>query len=160
RPLLDCFGHPAVFAAASQIFLWDPDARREETGRTDGRLVGGLLRVGHSMVTDLPGPVSVLYAGGGSSAFDRRKFLALGGFDELFRPIYVEDVDISYRAWKRGWLTLSQPASVVWHKHRATMAQRFDPADVERTVRANDLLFAWKNFADPALLALQVASVP
>ena len=40
----------------------------------------------------------VFWAGGGSSAFNRAKFIALGGFPEVYSPAYVEDTDLSYQA--------------------------------------------------------------
>jgi GT2 family glycosyltransferase len=32
-------------------------------------------------------------------------------FDPLFRPGYYEDLDLSYRAWARGWTVIYEPAS-------------------------------------------------
>ena len=69
----------------------------------------------------------VLWAGGGSSAVSRRKFEALGGFEELYNPFYMEDVDLSFRAWRRGWPSLLAPRSVVQHRHRGSTG-RLDPA--------------------------------
>jgi len=36
------------------------------------------------------------YGGGGSCAFDRAKFLDLGGFDGLLAPFYLEDTDLDF----------------------------------------------------------------
>ena len=38
------------------------------------------------------------YGGGGSCAFDRAKFLELGGFDRLLEPFYLEDTDLGFMA--------------------------------------------------------------
>ena len=72
------------------------------------------------------------YGGGGSCAFDRRKFLELGGFDELLAPFYLEDTDLGYMAWKRGWKVLYEPRSMVYHEHRGTIGKTFH----ERTDRS------------------------
>ena len=85
------------------------------------------------------------YGGGGSCAFDRRKFLELGGFDELLAPFYLEDTDLGYLAWKRGWKVLYQPASVVYHEHRGTIGKRFSDAYIQIVLKKNFLLFTWKN---------------
>jgi hypothetical protein len=93
----------------------------------------------------------VLWAGGGSSAYDRHKFLQLGGFDALYEPFYVEDLDLSYRAWKQGWRSLFARESVVYHEHRGTSRPRFGDKFIQNTVRRNELLFAWRNVTDPFL---------
>jgi glycosyltransferase involved in cell wall biosynthesis len=97
--------------------------------------------------------------GGGSAAVDREKFLQLGGFDRLLRPLYVEDVDLSYRAWKRGWKVLFCPQSKVIHKHRSTSG-RLDRASLERIIQRNHLLFIWKNISDPGMTAEHLLSLP
>ena len=102
-----------LFAVTAQIFLQDQTRRREETGRTSARLRAGEIEYAHLPVDGLDGPVPVLWAGGGSSAVSRRKFEALGGFEDLYNPFYMEDVDLSFRAWRRGWPTLLEPRSQV-----------------------------------------------
>ena len=41
------------------------------------------------------------------------------------RPFYLEDTDLGFLAWKRGWKVLYQPRSVVHHEHRGTIGKRF-----------------------------------
>ena len=85
------------------------------------------------------------YGGGGSCAFDRRKFLELGGFDELLAPFYLEDTDLGYMAWKRGWKVFYQPRSVVLHEHRGTIGKSFREQHIQTVLKKNFLLFCWKN---------------
>jgi len=49
RPLLDGFG-PRTFAVTSQIFLQDPGARREETGKTAAAFRRGMIDFTHREV--------------------------------------------------------------------------------------------------------------
>ena len=93
------------------------------------------------------------YGGGGSCAFDRRKFLELGGFDPLLAPFYLEDTDLGYQAWKRGWKVLYQPRSVVYHEHRGTIGKRFTEAQIQAVLKKNFILFAWKNIHEWRRLA-------
>ncbi len=145
RPLLDGFRDEKVFAVSCQIFFGDPGRRREETGLTEGRWEAGQLRVRHRADDRIRRAFPCFYPGGGSSAFDRRKFLELGGFDRLLDPFYLEDTDLGYLAWKRGWKVLYEPRSVVWHEHRGTIGRRFTPRQIEDVLRRNFLLFCWKN---------------
>ncbi len=154
QPLLDAFTDEAVFAVSSQIFFTDPAKKREETGLTQGWWSNGFLRVRHVEDNAVNEPYPCFYPGGGSSAIDRRKFLELGGFDHLLRPFYLEDTDLGYMAWKRGWKVYYQPASKVWHEHRGTIGRKFSAAYVEGVLYKNLILFCWKNIHTwPAIMS-------
>jgi len=144
-PLLAGFIDEKVFAVSCQIFFSDPSRIREETGLTQAWWENGTLRVRHRDDPAITGLYPCFYGGGGSCAFDRRKFLELGGFDEILAPFYLEDTDLGYQAWKRGWKVLYQPHSVVYHEHRGTIGKRFKKADIDLVIQKNILLFCWKN---------------
>jgi GT2 family glycosyltransferase/glycosyltransferase involved in cell wall biosynthesis len=144
-PLLAGFTDETIFAVSCQIFLGDRSKRREETGLTEGWWQDGGLRVGHREDPAVECLFPCFYGGGGSCAFDRRKFFELGGFDELLAPFYLEDTDLGFLAWKRGWKVMYQPASVVHHEHRGTIGKRFSADYIEAILRKNFLLFCWKN---------------
>ena len=59
----------------------------------------------------------VLWLHRGAVAVDHRKYLWLGGLDGLYDPFYLEDADLSYRAWKVGWRCLLSFGSRVSHRH-------------------------------------------
>ncbi len=154
QPLLDGFTDEKIFAVACQIFFSDPEKMREETGLTQGWWEGGSLRVRHRDDPAIDDLYPCFYGGGGSCAFDRRKVLELGGFDPLLAPFYLEDTDLGYLAWKRGWKVLYQPRSVVYHEHRGTIGKRFTKGQIDLTVQKNILLFCWKNIHEwPRLLS-------
>ncbi len=144
-PLLQGFTDEKVFAVSCQIFFSDPGKLREETGLTQGWWENGGLRVRHRIDPAVTKAFPCFYGGGGSCAFDRRKFLALGGFDELFRPFYLEDTGLGYQAWKRGWKVLYQPQSIVYHEHRGTIGKKFSAAQIDAVLKKNFILFCWKN---------------
>jgi len=153
EPLVDGFTDEQVFAVTAQIFFSDPNKRREETGLAVGHWVRGRLHLGHMADEKVSEIFPTFYAGGGSTAYDRRKFLELGGFDSLYAPFYMEDTDLSYQAWKRGWKVLYQPKSRVYHEHRGTIGKHFPTNYIDRTVHKNHLLFTWKNIHEPGRLA-------
>ena len=145
QPLLDGFDDDKTFAVSCQIFFSNPEKPREETGLTEGWWSQGGLRVRHRIEPAIGQLYPCFYGGGGSCAFDRKKFLELGGFDELLKPFYLEDTDLGYLAWKRGWKVLYQPASVVYHEHRGTIGKRFSETYIQSVLKKNFLLFTWKN---------------
>ncbi len=144
-PLVDGFRDPRVFSVTAQILFPDPAKPREETGLTMGRWVRGAIHLEHVADDQVDELFPTFYAGGGSSAYDRLKILELGGFDEVLVPFYMEDVDLSYMAWKRGWINLYAPASVVHHEHRGTIGKHFTREFIEQVLQKNRLLFVWKN---------------
>lgn len=153
-PLLEGFADSRVFAVSSQIFFAE-GKRREETGNTQARLERGYLHLAHEPLQPchysrryLP----VLWAGGGSSAFDRRLYLEWGGFAELFSPCYLEDTDLSYGAWRRGWKVVLAAHSRVLHKHRSSSAARFKEGDLKQLVEERKLWYLWKNYQTRTLL--------
>ncbi len=157
QPLLDGFTSPDVFAVSCQIFFSDPQKPREETGLTECWWHRGMLRARHRADEKVQSLWPCFYGGGGSCAFDRRKFLELGGFDELLRPFYMEDSDVGLMAWRRGWRILYQPHSHVWHEHRGTIGKKFSRAYIDGVIGKNAILYAWKNAHSPARILTHFA---
>lgn len=161
-PLLKGFG-PKTFAVSSQIYLQDSSKKREETGKTSAVFRRGMIDYSHREMDSLKYPRSyypVLWAGGGSSAFHRRKFLALGGFHQIYSPAYVEDTDLSYQAWRIGWEVLLAPESVVHHVHRGSSSRVFKPFQLQTLILRNQFLFIWKNVRSWKLLLAHGAWLP
>ena len=152
-PLLEGFHDENVFAVSCQIFFSDPNKLREETGLTQAWWENGGLRVRHRIDDKVQAAFPCFYGGGGSCAFDRHKFAELGAFDELLKPFYLEDTDLGYLAWKRGWTVFYEPRSIVWHEHRGTIGKKFSQAYIQSILKKNFLLFCWKNIHEWPRLA-------
>ena len=154
--LLRPFGPGDLFATSSRIEMREP---RTETG-----LTRCFLRHGEIRFVQPPGqpgpPVPVLWAGGGSSAFDRAKYDAIGGFEALYEPCYVEDASLSWQAWRRGWRALYVHDSVVHHAHRGTSSKVFSRARLERLAWRNRELFFLRNVTDPWLVVQHAVYMP
>lgn len=142
---------PDLFCATAQIFFPE-GARREETGKAVWR---------RESMMDLPlrcdEPARgedltwVLYGSGGCSLYDTAKLRALGGMAELFEPAYVEDLDVGFRAWKRGWPSVFVSGARVVHRHRATTSRFFSARELEFFVERNFLRFLIHAIGSPAL---------
>ena len=140
---------PDLFSATAQIHF-PPGVRREETGKTV---------FAQSAPTDfpvrcdepLPGEDGsyVLYGSGGCSLYDAAKLRALGNVDEVYDPAYVEDLDLGYRAWQRGWPSVYVARARVEHRHRATTARYFTEEQLARILEINYLRFVARATSDP-----------
>jgi GT2 family glycosyltransferase/glycosyltransferase involved in cell wall biosynthesis len=133
---------PDLFCATAQIFF--PEGRRrEETGKA----VMPSTIAAHDFPVQCGLPLEgedgsyVLYGSGGCSLYDTAKLRALGGFNEIFEPAYVEDLDIGFRAWQRGWPTVFAAGAHVTHEHRATTSRYFTAEALERITERNYLRF-------------------
>lgn len=148
-PLLRHFDDERVFAVTPNILA-------EREGRNQGIVSGlygkGFLK-GHFARLDERGPVRAnLYCIGACVAYDAVKFRALGGFAEIYSPYLFEDVDISYRAWKRGWQSIYEPGATVYHLSSATIG-RTRKRHKRRIYFRNRFLFHWINLTDPLFIA-------
>lgn len=144
-----------LFAVTAKTVEWD--GRRPNYVKMDAVWQRGYL----APVWDDPAeaqPTHFLQAG--ACAFERRRFLELGGFDEIFSPGYWEDFDLSWRALAHGWYNIYEPASPVFHFGKASFRSRFGDELVRQINARNHLLFMWLNLADPRLLASHCLWLP
>lgn len=91
----------------------------------------------------------VLYGSGGCSAYDAAKLRALGGVDEAYAPAYVEDLDLGYRAWARGWPSVYVAGALVEHQHRATTSRYYSEEQLATVLELNYLKFLARAVASP-----------
>jgi len=142
---------PDLFCATAQI-RFPEGVRREETGKA-------VMAQSHPddfpIRCDEPLPGEdlsyVLYGSGGCSLYDAARLRALGGVDQAYEPAYVEDLDLGYRAWQRGWPTVYVAGAVVEHRHRATTSRYYTPAQLEEILEVNYLRFLVRAVASPKL---------
>lgn len=85
------------------------------------------------------------WVSGGSGMFAKEKWQLLGGFDTAFYPAYWEDIDLSFRARQRNWLTLFDANAVVDHNHESTNQSVFGERRLLETSFQHGLTFVWKH---------------
>ncbi len=153
-PLLEALDtHDDALFAAPQC--WTFDGGNYEGMRTRVRsrfgLVQGMCRVpGHEAFIDRP---DLTAAAGPVLAIDRRKFLALGGYDPIYFPGRIEDLDLGFRGWMAGWKGYYVPASVAYHRGFGSFGPAFGRSGCDRLAARNTLIFAWKNLSGWRLAA-------
>jgi GT2 family glycosyltransferase len=106
------------------------------------RVPGFELLLNQADLTAAAGPVL---------AVDRQKFLELGGYDPVFYPGRIEDLDLGFRGWMAGYKGYYVPRSVAYHRGFGTFGPVLGRKHCDRLAIRNSLLFAWKNLAGARL---------
>lgn len=163
-PLVENFAEPSVFATHCRVFELS-SGQECGTGKL-GSFARGFIRVHRSYVpngANVEGqagrgshaPLYSMFAGGGSAMFDREKFIEIGGFERLLSPFYWEDVELSYRAWKRGYTVLFEPRSVTRHRVSSTIS-KLDQRAVRKVEQRNRLIYHWIHLHDPSMMVSHI----
>jgi len=160
RPSPDCFVKALKYFADDSVYALNFNSGEAWMG---GEWKGGLFH--HFKVEPTPQNKKTsnpsLWASGGQGAFDRAKWISLGGMDLLYKPFYWEDTDMGFRAWKRGWKVLWSPECRVVHDHqKSVIASNFTKEFVMATAQRNQFLFIWKNISDPGFLFNHLIRLP
>jgi O-antigen biosynthesis protein len=149
---LSCFTSEDIFAVCSRVL----DRYGNDQGtRTAGEWAHGLLIYRPLPHSDVP--TNSFFAVGGQSFFRRDLLHRLGSIDELLWPMYHEDIELSYRAWRSGYRVVYAPDSIAHHLGSVTSRRVFTSVQLRSFVRQNELLTVWKDVTDPRMLAGHLA---
>jgi O-antigen biosynthesis protein len=144
--LIQHFDNKDTFAVSGKIFSFD-----KTTFLYGNR--GGYFQKGHFHLYEKPKEDNsqTLFACGGAFMVNRQKYLDLGGFDAMYHPLYYEEIDLSYRALKRGWKIYYEPKSIAYHKVQATITRQEKQQQISLISARNNYLFVWKNILDRSM---------
>lgn len=142
------FADPKVFAVS---------LHEKGYGSAKGGFVDGFIALGKG--PEAKKAHETFYVSGGSGVFRRKIWMELGGMDEkLLSPFYWEDIDLCYRAVKRGYKLLWEPKGIVYHKHESTIS-KLSPQYVARIRERNQLLVIWKNITSSNLTRRHISGL-
>lgn len=153
-PLLSVFADhsDALFSAPA---CWTFDGLQYEGMRTRVRSRFGLVQ-GMSRVPGFESHVErfdLTAAAGPVLAVDRHKFLAVGGYDPVYFPGRIEDLDLGFRGWMAGYRGYYEPRAIAYHRGLGTFGPEFGLDGCDCLAVRNSFLFAWKNLAGARLAA-------
>tara|TARA_B100000408_G_scaffold26687_1_gene19480 strand:- start:378 stop:1256 length:879 start_codon:yes stop_codon:yes gene_type:complete len=149
------FDNKDTFAVSGKIFAFD-----QTTFLYGNR--GGYFQKGHFHLYEKPpeDDSQTLFACGGAFMVNRQKYLDLGGFDSMYHPLYYEEIDLSYRALKRGWKVHYEPQSIAYHKVQATITRQEKLRRISLISARNNYLFIWKNILDRSMTLTFLFYIP
>ena len=153
--LIQHFENKDTFAVSGKIFAFD-----KTTFLYGNR--GGYFQKGHFHLYEKPqdDESQTLFACGGAFMVNRQKYLSLGGFDAMYHPLYYEEIDLSYRALKRGWKIYYEPKSIAYHKVQATITRQEKQHQISLISARNNYLFVWKNILDRSMTLTFLFYIP
>ncbi|MBN1492677.1 MAG: glycosyltransferase family 2 protein [Candidatus Omnitrophica bacterium] len=158
-PLYERLQNEKVFAVAPKILRWDKETI--DDGLRYGRYYSGLFSVElESERAKYDVAHWVTFFCGACFLCKKRLFIELEGFDTLYTPYAWEDLDLAYRAWKRGYTIAYEPRSVAYHKREATTRSAFSNVFFVSLMWRNKFIFMWKNIRSPRILVGHLAWLP
>lgn len=113
---------PRIGLCASKMLLYDRPKIIDSAGVDMNLAAIAWDRKGGTPDREGSEPVEVFGACAGAALYRRQMLDEVGLFDEEFF-IYLEDVDLAWRARMRGWRCLYVPTAKVYHVHSATMVE-------------------------------------
>jgi GT2 family glycosyltransferase len=155
--LMPHFDDERVFAVTARVYEWDRTTLQSR--RRFPRFSRGFF---YYLPVDENAPQHgfTCHATGGQSIVRKSAYRALGGNDHIFKPLYHEDLDLTWRAYKGGWIALYEPRAIVYHRGGATSRRIFSQDFLRMLQNRNFFLFMWKNLHSPAMLGSHLAWLP
>lgn len=130
-----------TFGVMGKIIGWDDDIVQDAAKYP--KFQGFKLKTSFNYTKefDVKRPLLSMYLSGANALVDRVKLLSLGGFNELYSPFYMEDVDLSIRAWRVGWKCYFEPSAICRHRTSATISSKEKKHFVKTIYNRNKMIF-------------------
>jgi len=93
------------------------------------------------------GEFTSIYPVGGHCILYKKRFLELGGFSKAYSPFYWEDMDLGFRAAKKGWTTYFDPTIIIIHHHCGSIKNNFQKKIISNIKLRNRIIFMYQNFS-------------
>ena len=159
-PLLDGPPDNRTFLTAARCWKFDGvtyEGQKTSIAWRRGLVQATALFEGHEEGILRPGLTA---SAGAAIAVDREKFLHLGGFDPIYLPGRLEDLDLSFRAYMAGYHSHYVPQAIAYHLGFGSFYPAFGEAGCDHLALRNTLLFQWLNLRHPQHLLAQACWIP
>lgn len=134
------FEMPDTFGVMGKIIGWDDDIVQD--GAKYPKFEGFKLKTSGNHFPDSQSqPTYSMYLSGANALVDRKKLIQLNGFDELFSPFYMEDVELSMRAWRMGWKCYFEPEAICRHRTSTSIASKNKKNYIRTIYNRNKMYF-------------------
>jgi GT2 family glycosyltransferase len=140
-PLLRYFEKEDTFGVMGRIVGWDDDIIQDAAKYPSFHGVK-IKTAGNYYLenSDIDDRLYSMYLSGANAFVDREKLIALGGFNELFAPFYVEDFELSLRAWRLGWKCYYEHFALCRHQLSVSIKSKNSKAFINTIYYRNKML--------------------
>lgn len=80
-----------------------------------------------------------MYISGANALMNKKIFTELGGFNEIFSPFYIEDYELSLRAWRLGYECYYEHFAICRHKTSTTIKSESSKRFIEKIYNRNKM---------------------
>lgn len=138
-PQLSYFSAPDTFGVMGRIIGWEDNVIQDGAKYPSFHNAKIKTSVNYLLENEeeMKAGLFTSYISGANALFDRKKFLHLGGFNEMFSPFYVEDYELSVRAWRYGWKCYYANDAICRHKTSTTIRSRSSKAFIKMISNRN-----------------------
>lgn len=118
-PQLKYFKNEDTFGVMGRIE--DKTGKIQDAAKYPAMKGSQIIATKNFLVENLRPAIPTFFLSGANALIDRKKLMELRGFDEIFSPFYMEDVDLSLRAWRLNWRCFYEQEAVCYHATSATI---------------------------------------
>lgn len=130
-----------VFGVMGRIIGWDDDkiqdgAKYPFFHGVKIKTSGNYLLENKALMAD---GLYSMYLSGANAFINKKAFLSIGGFNELFSPFYVEDFELSLRAWRLGFECYYDYNAICRHRTSSTVVNDYKKKEIKKIYNRNKM---------------------
>ena len=133
------FSDSNTFGVMGRIIGWDNDVIQDAARYPKFHMLKIKTSFNYVVKPESKDVVYTLYLSGANALVKRDKIVEIGGFDELYSPFYVEDCDLSLRAWRMGWKCYYEHKAVCRHRTSSSIKSKNKKQYIETIYNRNKL---------------------
>ena len=123
--ILPYFDNEDTFGVMGRIIGWENDDIQD--GGKYPSFHGAKIKTSGNYIpaqSNIENRLYSFYLSGANAMVCAKKIKQLGGFNELFAPFYIEDVELSIRAWRMGYKCYYEHNAICRHKTSTTIKSK------------------------------------
>ncbi len=150
--LFKYFQYDDTFGVMGRIVGWDDDKIQDAARLPEFQGFKVKTSINYLLQPMQEESLYTFYLSGANALVSRKKLQALGGLDELFSPFYIEDCDLSIRAWRLGWRCYYENRAVCRHRTSSTVKVKSKKKYVNIIYNRNKLFLHAIHLSDGQLI--------